>query len=52
MKITLEEYTNQLNIGKYAGICYGKNNIDQNKQDKNNQDEKTFFTTSFLLYFF
>jgi hypothetical protein len=24
MKITLEEYTNPSNLGKYAGICYGR----------------------------
>jgi thymidylate synthase (FAD) len=24
MKITLEEYTNPNNLGKYAGICYGR----------------------------
>ena len=31
MKVTLEEYTNPLNLGKYAGICYGKDGNDEKR---------------------
>jgi len=28
MKVTLEEFTNPLNLGKYSGICYGREGND------------------------
>jgi len=31
MKITLEEHTNPLNLGKYAGICYGREGNDEKR---------------------
>ena len=31
MKITLEEYTNPSNLGKYAGICYGRQGNDEKR---------------------
>jgi len=31
MKVTLEEYTNPLNLGKYAGICYGREGNDEKR---------------------
>lgn len=31
MNVTLEEYTNPLNLGKYAGICYGKDGNDEKR---------------------
>ena len=31
MKVTLEEHTNPLNLGKYAGICYGREGNDEKR---------------------
>lgn len=31
MKVTLEEHTNPLNLGKYAGICYGREGNDERR---------------------
>ena len=31
MNVTLEEYTNPLNLGKYSGICYGKEGNDEKR---------------------
>ena len=31
MKVTLEEHTNPLNLGKYAGICYGRDGNDEKR---------------------
>ena len=31
MKVILEEYTNPINLGKYAGICYGREGNDEKR---------------------
>ena len=31
MKVTLEEHTNPINLGKYAGICYGREGNDEKR---------------------
>jgi len=31
MKVILEEHTNPLNLGKYAGICYGREGNDEKR---------------------
>ena len=31
MKVTLEEHTDPLNLGKYAGICYGREGNDEKR---------------------
>jgi thymidylate synthase (FAD) len=31
MKVTLEEHTNPLNLGRYAGICYGREGNDEKR---------------------
>jgi thymidylate synthase (FAD) len=31
MKVTIQEHTNPINLGKYAGICYGKEGSDEKR---------------------